>query len=258
MITLGSDTSLKWISAVMRGTAPFRIALALTAVFPAFAADPPVKAAIPAAPVQLSWTGCYVGGHVGGVVTEDKTTGVLGNSIDFSSSGLVGGGQIGCDYQFAPGWVAGVEGRAGWTSLKNSHPGIVRNLVTGITDPSQFTLINDFLASATARLGYSFAPHWLVFARGGAAWTHEKADDAFTNARGIAVDPSAAMSRGGWMAGTGVDWAFDPHWSATLEYNYYDFGSRGATLTTTNNVFVVLPSLKDTIHAVTVGMDYRF
>jgi len=36
----------------MRGTAPFTIALALTAAFPAFAADLPVKAAIPAAPVQ--------------------------------------------------------------------------------------------------------------------------------------------------------------------------------------------------------------
>jgi outer membrane immunogenic protein len=83
-------------------------------------------------------------------------------------------------------------------------------------------------------------------------------DDAFTTVRGIAVDPSAAVTRTGWTAGTGVDWAFAPHWSATLEYNYYDFGSRGATLTTANNVFVTLSSVKDTIHAVTVGMDYHF
>jgi outer membrane immunogenic protein len=226
----------------------------------ASAADLPVKApaAIPAAPVEFSWTGCHVGGHVGGVVSEDKTTGVLGNSIGFGSTGFVGGGQIGCDYQFAPGWVAGVEGRAAWTSLKNSHPASVRNLVTGVTIPSQFTLSNDFLASATARLGYSFADRWLVFARGGAAWTHEKADDAFTTAAGIAVDPSATMTRTGWTVGTGVDWAFAPHWSASLEYNYYDFGSNGATLTTANNLVVTVSSLKDTIHAVTAGVDYHF
>src|SRR6266481_3045677 len=128
--------------------------VALVAAPPSFAADLPVKAppAIAAAPVLFSWTGCYGGGHVGGVVSEDRTTNVLGNSIGFSSTGFVGGGQIGCDYQFAAGWVAGVEGRAAWSSLKNTHSGTVRNLVTGVTLPSQFTLGNDFLASATAPL----------------------------------------------------------------------------------------------------------
>jgi hypothetical protein len=31
-----------------------------------------------------------------------------------------------------------------------------------ITVPSQFTLSNDFLAAATARLGYSFVDRWLI------------------------------------------------------------------------------------------------
>lgn len=216
------------------------------------------KAPAAAPIITYNWTGCHVGGHVGGVVSKDRTTSALGNSIDFSSAGFVGGGQIGCDYQFASRWVAGVEGRAAWSSLKNSHPASVRNLVTGVTIPSQLTLSNDFLASATARLGYSFADRWLVFARGGAAWTREKADDAFTTVAGIAVDPRATMTRTGWTVGTGVDWAFAPHWSASLEYNYYDFGSDGATLTTANNVVVTLNSLKDTIHAVTAGVNYHF
>jgi outer membrane immunogenic protein len=242
----------------MRGTAPFTIILALTAVFPAFAADlPPIKAAFPAAPVPLSWTGCHVGGHLGGVVSDDSTTNMLASSIRFNSPGFTGGGQIGCDYQFALGWVAGVEGRAGWTNLKNTHSATVRNLVTGVTLPSQFALRNDFLASTTARLGYNFAPHWLVFARGGAAWTNEKADDAFTTVAGVAVDPAAAVSRSGWTIGTGVNWAFASHWSASVEYNYYDFGSRGAKLTDANNVTVSISSVKDTVHAVTIGMDYH-
>lgn len=242
----------------MRRIASVTIIPALTAAFPAFAADLSVKAPA-AAPVQFSWTGCYVGGHIGGAVSDVRTTNLLGNSVGFSSTGFVGGGQIGCDYQFAPGWVAGVEGRAAWTSLKNSHPGSVRNLVTGLTVPSQFTLRNDFLASATARLGYSFADRWLVFVRGGGAWTHEKADDAFTTPAGIAVDPSATMTRTGWTVGSGVDWAFAPHWSATLEYNYYDFGNHGATLTSTaNNVVVTVGNLKETINAVTAGVNYHF
>lgn len=228
---------------------------------PALAADiSPVPAPVyTKAPAFYSWTGCYVGGHIGGVVSDDRATSLLGNSVGLSSTGFVGGGQIGCDYQFAPGWVAGVEGRAAWTSLKSSHPGTVRSLVTGVTLPSQFTLRNDFLASATARLGYSFVDRWLVFVRGGAAWTHEKADDAFTTVAGIAVDPGATMTRNGWTVGTGVDWAFAPHWSANLEYNYYDFGSHGATLTNTApNLIVTVGNLKDTISAVTAGVNYHF
>ena len=171
----------------------------------------------------------------------------------------MGGGQIGCDYQFAPRWVAGIEGRAAGTSLENSHATTVTNLITRVTVPAQFTLNNDFLASTTARLGYSFADRWLVYVRGGAAWTHEKIDNAFTTVGGIAVDPSATLTRTGWTIGTGVDWGFAPHWSATLEYNYYDFGSRGFRLTdTANNVFITGSRLKDTIHAVTAGVNYHF
>jgi outer membrane immunogenic protein len=233
--------------------------VALTAVTSAFAADLAVKApALKAgAPVPFTWTGCFIGGHVGGAFSQDRTSNTLGNSTSFSSSSFVGGGQIGCDYQFAPGWVVGVEGRAAWTDLKGGHPGSVRNLVTGVVVPSRFTTRNDFLASATARLGYSVADRWLVFVRGGAAWTHEKDDDAFANAAGVVVDPSATSTRTGWTVGTGVEWAFAPHWSTSLEYNYYDFGTHGLTMIQ-NNASVVGLSVKDTIHAVTAGVDYHF
>jgi outer membrane immunogenic protein len=177
---------------------------------------------------------------------------------------LRGGGQIGCDYQFAAGWVAGVEGRAAWTSLKNSHPASVINS-GGTTLPSQFTFGNDLLASTTARLGYSFADRWLFFVRGGAAWTREKADDSFFQpiiafpSPGRPVDPGATMTRTGWTVGTGVDWAFAPHWSVALEYDYYDFGGNGMILNdTVHNVHVTINSLKDTIHAAMAGVNYHF
>jgi len=221
----------------------------------ASAADLPANtyAAPSAAPVvAYTWTGCHVGGHLGGVLSEDKT----GNGVGFSSAGFVGGGQIGCDYQFAPGWVAGIEGRAAWSSLKNTHAVTLRSS-TGIIIPSQFTLSNDFLASATARIGHSFADRWLVFERGGIAWTHEKIDDAFTTVSGSAVDPGATMTRTGWAVGAGLEYAFSPNWSAALEYDYYDFGSHGAKLTS-GNVFVTFNSLTDTIHELTVGLNYRF
>jgi outer membrane immunogenic protein len=234
------------------------VALTAATAAPVFAADLALKAPPMAAPVPFTWTGCHIGGHVGGVVSDDTTTNAFGGSVGFSSAGFVGGGQVGCDYQFAPNWVVGGEGRAAWTSLKSSHPGFVRNLVTGATAPSQFSVKNDFLASATARLGYGIADRWLFFVRGGAAWTHEKADDAFTTpAAMIAVDPSATTTRTGWTVGTGVDWAFAPHWSASIEYNYYDFGTHSPKLTDAN-VTVSGLNLRDKIHAVTTGVDYHF
>lgn len=245
----------------MRGTAVATIILALAAAAPAHAADFPVKAPpfFPAAPPLFSWTGCYVGGHLGVAISEDRNESVTGGARDFSTTGIVGGGQIGCDYQVAPRWVVGVEGRAAGTSLKENHPSSVIFLNSGTRVPSQFSLTNDFLASATGRLGYSFAPRWLVFARGGAAWTQEKAEDPFTNLRGISVNPSATTIRTGWTVGGGVEWAFLPQWSTTLEYNYYNFGSHGMTLTDgATGGSVHLQNLTDTIHTVTAGVNYRF
>jgi outer membrane immunogenic protein len=242
---------------MMRNLLSAAAVVTLTTAGSALAADLPMKAP-PASSPLFSWTGCYIGANIGGVVSEDRTISRQGNTINFSSAGFVGGGQIGCDYQFAPGWVVGAEGRAAGSSLRNSHQATVTNLVTLVTLPSQFTLSNDFLASATARLGYSFADRWLLFARGGAAWTRERADDAFTLVSGRFVDPQASLTRTGWTVGGGVEWAFAPHWSATLEYNFYDFGARGATLLDSTGTTVTLSSLKDTIHEVTAGVNYRF
>src|SRR5258708_35996267 len=127
----------------------------VTSSLAAFAGDLPVKAPAMAPIALYNWTGCYIGGHIGGAFSDDTATNRLGASRSHNSSGFVGGGQIGCDYQFAPSWVLGAEGRGAWTSLKASNAGGVRNS-TGFTPPAQFTVSKDFLALATAPLAYSF------------------------------------------------------------------------------------------------------
>jgi outer membrane immunogenic protein len=254
---------LRKLGAPMKKLVLGSLALVAFAAGPALAADISPGPAYPKAPALAplySWTGCLVGGHLGGAASLDTITGYTGISRSYGSAGFIGGGQVGCDYQFAPGWVVGAEGRAAWSSLKNTHAGAITSFVNGVTVPAQFTIRNDFLASATARLGYSFADSWLAYARVGAAWTREKVDDAFIDpVRLIAVDPNATAMRTGWTFGTGTEWAFAPQWSATLEYNYYDFGNKSLTLTDpVNRVNVIGVSLKDTIHSVTTGVNYRF
>jgi outer membrane immunogenic protein len=219
----------------------------------------PYTSAPPVAAAVFSWTGCHIGGHIGVAAGEDSKISSSGRSTDYNSWGMIGGGQIGCDYQFARSWVAGVEGRAAGVSLKSSHATSVTNLATGIVIPSQLSLNNDFLASATARLGYNVANRWLVYVRGGAGWTHETVDDTFTNVRGTAVDPSANSYRNGWTIGTGVEWTFAPCWSAAFEYNYYDFGTANMKLfDSVHNESVSGISFKDTIHAVSASVNYHF
>jgi outer membrane immunogenic protein len=232
--------------------------IALAAATSASAADLALKAPA-AAPIRFTWTGCHVGGHIGGAVSDDRTINDLGVIRDYSGVGFVGGGQIGCDYQFAPNWVVGAEGRAALSSLRSSHGGSVRNLNNGVVVPSQFITTNDFLASATARLGYVHAEHWLLYARGGAAWTRERNEDPFILPMGTPVDPSTTSTRTGWTVGGGVEWAFAQHWSANVEYNYYDFGTHDITMTNAAplvNIFGF--QVRDRIHTATVGVNYHF
>ena len=74
----------------------------------------------PPPPVYFNWTGCYIGGHVGGLwVSREFTTlgGPFGH-VDHDASGWLGGVQGGCDYQFAGGWVIGIQGDFAWTDAE--------------------------------------------------------------------------------------------------------------------------------------------
>src|SRR5262245_43216181 len=86
----------------------------------ALAADLPRKAPPPVAPMPppITWTGCYIGANIGGIFGRGDAN---FNGFEVGSnerSGFTGGGQIGCDYQFAgSGWVIGIRNMFDGTSL---------------------------------------------------------------------------------------------------------------------------------------------
>ena len=105
---------------------------------PALAADLPMKSEAPYVEPRFSWTGCYVGAHVGGgrgskdmtdpvQLVQDiadcsgTTTGVT--TVTTSPTGAVIGGEIGCDYQFSSNVVMGIEGTASGTTMRGSAHG---------------------------------------------------------------------------------------------------------------------------------------
>src|SRR5258708_17132837 len=128
--------------------------IALGATVPALAADlaarPYTKAPAYAQPIY-NWTGFYIGAHLGGAFGGD-------NSLTGSDGRFLGGLQGGADYQFAPGWVVGIEAQYSW--LGNSNNGVL--FPAGVLGTSN----NDQLGSVTGRPGYNFRTA-LLYANGG-------------------------------------------------------------------------------------------
>ena len=124
----------------MKKTFAAAATLLLVSTVAGSAADMPMKAA-PYAPAPVwSWTGFYIGGHVGAgwgttetTVTGFSAAGFGAFPFDFplaqnSRSGFLGGGQVG--YNFQSGWaVFGVQGDFAGLDVKGTAPCVVVRLV---------------------------------------------------------------------------------------------------------------------------------
>jgi hypothetical protein len=91
--------------------------------FPRANSSPPARAwRSPLVPVPIfSWTGCYIGGHIGGgLASKTVHASEIAAGISFTGHtiGFLGGGQVGCNYQFAPNWVIGIEGDGSAANIK--------------------------------------------------------------------------------------------------------------------------------------------
>lgn len=236
------------------------------------AADMPVKYRPPVVAVN-TWTGCYLGAHIGGGWFRDNETNVgTINSANFpfgtqrtnSGDGVIGGGQIGCNYQFAPRWVIGIEGDFAWTGIKATsstsgavNPAVVNNAQERV----------NWIADATLRLGYLATDNLLLYAKGGAAWVNDEGSSITTDAAGNVLT-IVSRDRGthtGWLIGAGGEYRLTSHWSMKVEYNYIDLGtqtlSNFVNLGTTAPVSTGVTLLRDhetRIQTVKFGINYMF
>jgi outer membrane immunogenic protein len=249
--------------------------LALTVAGPALAADLPPEMPLKASFQQrFTWTGCYMGAHAGGawtqtnaidpvlLVQDNAAFGLAGNTVGTTTanvrqSGAVIGAQIGCDYQFSPSFVVGIEGGASGSTLKGSTVVPFQPAVAFPGETAAVKVTTDFIPTLTARVGYA-ADHWLFYAKGGAAWAYNKYSVIGTF-QGTAFDAEGLSIKTGWTVGAGVEWAFAEDWSARLEYDYYDFGNQAVTMNNADpaNTFTGPMSYKQTAQAVKLGVNFR-
>jgi outer membrane immunogenic protein len=213
---------------------------------PSVAADIPVKAQSYRTPVSaplFDWAGFYVGaqGGYGWGKSQHDDLGTL--SERFSLDGWFGGATVGYNWQFASPWVLGAEADFSWSDVK----GAVRGLSGMFGCSNSIGCLTDVKWFGTARLRAGVVHgQSLFYVTGGIA--HGKIY-AYSN-----TPDFGTAKRTTWTAGAGWEHAFAPHWSAKIEYLYFDFGK----FTYDNNPPPDNYRATTHVHLVRAGLNYRF
>jgi outer membrane immunogenic protein len=242
-----------------------------------FASAADLRVPVYKAPVYaqaFSWTGFYIGGNIGagwgttqyeqpiplGIVAPGAAALVSEGSN--TVNGLLGGGQAGYNYQWGS-TVWGIEFQGEGANVKGQGS-------CGIVALFNCNTKVDGILTLAGRFGLTW-DHTMLYVKGGGAWAHDQYN---VNLLGlqvavpgvITIGPASASEwRSGWMIGAGVEQAIAGNWSAKIEYDYMDFGTKSELLTTVTSPAVpaingLLNNFNVTqqVHLIKFGVNYRF
>jgi outer membrane immunogenic protein len=174
------------------------------------------------APVATAnWNGLYLGGNVGTGTSRNRSTVEAVNTgtvalFNLAPDGLIGGGQIGYNWQ-AGNIVYGLETDFQGSTMEDNKT------CFGCGAPAASLNFNaklQWLGTVRGRLGYAVGPS-LFYATGGFA---------YGNVKTAINEVSFSDTRTGWTVGGGIETPFDlfglfgPNWTSTTEYLYVDLG----------------------------------
>ena len=234
----------------------------------------PVKAPpVAPAPAASGWSGFYVGADAGLSATDAKWTAtnfvqqlvvagvptgtmtgldpILMSQAPLNMQSGRLGGYLGYNWQFAPRWLAGIEGDFGWTGHTGKLPGFgfLGTGIMGLPSGADLSLRTTWDASARLRLGFLITPTALIYATGGFAWQHQEATFACSSpvtcngALGnfAPFSLTTATNRPGATVGGGMEVKLAPNWVGRAEYRYTDYKSFSATGTEVIPLAVIPP-----------------
>ena len=233
------------------------IALA-TLTASALAADLPSRKAAPAyvppPPPPPMWTGCYAGLNIGGGWDAGNGNGNAWNLLGQNggvtngmSGGVIGGGQVGYNYQLnglgggmgglgGMGLLIGAEADFQGTSMGSNGNGANYYWFGNYGDRTGVSV--PWFGTVRGRLGLTVMPTLLLYGTGGFAYA-----DVQRNG-GLFGWNNNSATQTGWTAGGGAEWMFMPNWSIKAEYLYTDVsggnsnywgGNWGASINNVNN-----------------------
>ncbi|HEX4410154.1 MAG TPA: outer membrane beta-barrel protein [Xanthobacteraceae bacterium] len=214
---------------------------------------------------DYDWSGVYAGAFTGAAAGITRWNfQQAGTSVNPRIAGVLGGGTLGYNRQFDR-WVLGVEADAALTNATGGQACL--NNVNNFNISQNCNDDIHVLASFDARLGYTWFDRLLVFTKLGGAWTDNglsvtcNGDSLFfsggcfpaNNPIGSVQTLHTSDPRFGYAAGGGFEFALSAAWSAKLEYDYLDFGSKSLKFSD-GTVF----SVREYFNELTFGLNYHF
>jgi outer membrane immunogenic protein len=239
------------------------------------AADLAIKAP---EPPPYQWTGCYAGLNLGGGSSGTNFSSAVGPGTHllgadpgvvaasggggFNAEGVLGGGQVGCNWQTGM-LVLGLEGDVDYF---RSNPAFNNNTNTLSDGVTPFTisqsLTTDYLATVRPRIGIG-ADRNLAYITGGVAFTHVSYTEGYSDGATPPGAGAATASRNlvGWTAGAGWEYAFAEQWTVRVEYLISGFpktSALGAITDATGGSNALSGSSDVTIQLIRAGVNFKF
>jgi len=230
-----------------------------------------------------SWGGPYAGLGLGARMTRaDLTTvseviniprslGVAPVGQSFDDTGFRSSAFAGYNWQFAPRWVAGIEGEVGFADETSKLAGFSFSPGTFQTteSPDSLAVHLDWDGSLRGRLGFLLNPATLVYAAAGPAWQHFDVTSTCagpncqTGGQFTPAIVSNSTTKAGWTAGGGIEAAVGGPWLVRAEYRYADLGTMPFTISRASPIGAINPTIdnfdvKMRTHTVTFGLAYKF
>jgi outer membrane immunogenic protein len=216
-----------------------------------------------------NWTGFYLGinGGYGMASSSFRQYETLspaflppGNNIVSSfadqklgANGGFAGGQVGYNLQFDR-VVVGLEADA--QSTNQNDTGCGESCVPGA--PNSVTQSLNWFGTLRARLGWA-GQDYLLYATAGGALGEIQETDTATGGFGENNIANFKQTRGGWVAGGGIEARLFGNWTGKVEYLHLDLGSMTTSFPLADPFSLSLAtksSYKDDIFR--VGLNYRF
>jgi outer membrane immunogenic protein len=234
-------------------------------------------------PPLYSWTGFYAGVNVGYSVGNDRTSSnfnlpgpppflnASGADAVVAPAGVIGGGQLGYNWQGGPHWLFGVE-----TDFQGSQEKGTGCIISCDNVPGNGTNVGAALVTLTAqhqidyfgtvrgRVGY-VSNNTLFYATGGGAYGRVEqtiAATQITAGAGTFSSATTAQNNFGFVVGGGIEAALGGNWTGKIEYLYMSLGSISSSLAGFSPPAPLTPvtlsatsTLRDNI--IRVGLNYR-
>ena len=234
------------------------------------------------------WSGFYVGGNIGYGWAIDDATGYisspspapfafLGLPAAYKSStnpaGLIGGAQVGYDWQPWPRWLLGAVADFQSSGQRDTDNFNIPFTITAIGVPvgtGNLAISNEeklrWFGTVRGKIGYAFWNSVLLYGTGGFAYGRVDSSMSVSSTAtlfGATATTQQVFSgskiKYGWAVGGGLQGTIlnDPHWSWNLEYLYIDLGSTDYAFSNINfDAFTISSKIRDSI--VRIGLQYRF